>query len=66
MLSALRSVVSVSLVLSLGYLALVTAVTLVAAIRAGGRREDEPEEREALSASRLTIPVSVVIRAGQN
>ena len=39
-------------------------MSVVAALRAGGRREDEPDSYDALAASRLTMPVSVVVPVG--
>ena len=53
-----------SLMLALGYLSALSVFTVVAAIHAGGRHEDAPESAEALAASRLTIPVSVIVPAG--
>ena len=53
-----------SLVLALGYLTALCILTVVTAVRAGGRREDAPESAAALAASRLTIPVSIIVPAG--
>ena len=39
-------------------------MSVVAALRAGGRREDAPDSYDALAASRLTMPVSVVVPVG--
>lgn len=53
-----------SLTVALGYLVALCLFTVVSAVRAGGRREDAPESAAALAASRLTIPVSVIVPAG--
>lgn len=53
-----------SIVLSLGYLAVAAALSIVAALRAGGRREESPDGHDAVAASRLTVPVSIIVPAG--
>ena len=52
------------LVLALGYLTALCIFTVVTAVGAGGRREEAPESAAALAASRLTIPVSIIVPAG--
>ncbi|MFN7982059.1 MAG: hypothetical protein U0Q11_09395 [Vicinamibacterales bacterium] len=54
----------VSVVLSLGYLAALTMSVVLASLRAGGRLEEAPDSVTALATSRLTIPVSVIVPAG--
>lgn len=53
-----------SLAIALGYLSALTLTAVFAAVRAGGRREETPESVSALAASRLTIPVSIIVSAG--
>ncbi|MBS1819441.1 MAG: hypothetical protein JSU08_16030 [Acidobacteria bacterium] len=53
-----------AVLLALAYLGVIGSATLLAALRAGGRRDEPGEERDAVTASRLTMPVSVVIAAG--
>ncbi len=65
-MSSVQMIVTASVLLSLGYLATVTVMSVVAALRTGGRREDVPDSYEALSASRLTMPVSVVVPVGSS
>lgn len=55
-----------SLLLALAYLAGIAATTLFAAVRAGGRRDEPVDEWDAAAASRLTMPVSVVVAAGDD
>ena len=55
---SLQSVLTGSLLAALGYLALVCAAATVAALRAGGRREDVPDSDETLAASHLTMRTS--------
>lgn len=62
----LQQIVTVSVVVALVYLAGVSLITIVAALRAGGRRENPPESDAALAASRLTMPVSVIVPAGSS
>src|SRR6266550_420278 len=52
---------TLSIEVALAYLALVATVAIVAALRAGGRREEAAESDEAVSASRFTIPVSIIV-----
>ena len=52
------------MVLSLGYLAALTMSVVLASLRAGGRLEEAPDSVTALATSRLTIPVSVIVPAG--
>lgn len=49
---------------SLGYLAVHTGRTLLGALALGGRREAERDGEVALAASRLSVPVSIVVPAG--
>jgi len=63
-MSSLQLLVTASVVFSLMYLAMVSIMSVAAALHAGGRREDAPESYDALAASRLTMPVSVVVPAG--
>ncbi|HEX7941094.1 MAG TPA: hypothetical protein VF488_04790, partial [Gemmatimonadaceae bacterium] len=63
-MSALQLFVTASVVLALGYLGVVSVMSVTAALRAGGRREDAPDSYDALAASRLTMPVSVVVPLG--
>ena len=60
-MSSLHLLFTLSVVLSLIYLTLVSATSVAAALRAGGRREETPDAHEALAASRLTMPVSIVV-----
>ena len=50
-----------SIALALAYLTMVAAIAIVAALRAGGRREETSEEHDALAVSRFTIPVSIIV-----
>jgi hypothetical protein len=50
-----------SIALALAYLTIVAALAIVAALRAGGRREEASEEHDALAVSRFTIPVSIIV-----
>jgi hypothetical protein len=50
-----------SIALALAYLTIVAAIAVVAALRAGGRREEASEEHDALAVSRFTIPVSIIV-----
>jgi cellulose synthase/poly-beta-1,6-N-acetylglucosamine synthase-like glycosyltransferase len=58
----LEALLRISVLLALAYLATVAAVAIVAALNAGGRRDDAGDEHEALAASRFTIPVSIIVR----
>ena len=50
-----------SIALALFYLFAVALTVVVAAVRLGGRREAPPADHDAMSASRFTIPVSLVV-----
>jgi len=63
-MSTLQLLVTGSVVLSFAYLAVVAGVTIIAALRAGGRREGDAAADAALAASRLTMPVSIVVPVG--
>ena len=63
-MSSLQAFVTITLVAALAYLAVVSLITVVAALRAGGRREDTPESEDTLAASRLTMPVSIIVPVG--
>ena len=60
-MSSLQLLVTASVVLSLAYLTVVSVMGVDAALRVGGRREEAADSHEALSSSRLTMPVSVVV-----
>lgn len=60
-MASVQTFMTVSVLIALGYLALVSLMSVAAALRAGGRREDQPDSHDALAASRLTMPVSVVV-----
>lgn len=60
-MSVVQIAVIASLVLALAYLGIVSTMSVLAALRTGGRREDGSDSYEALAASRLTMPVSVVV-----
>src|SRR6266540_3724813 len=55
-----------SIVVSLAYLAVVAATAIVAALRVGGWREDPIDNHDALSESRFTIPVSLIVPLGED
>jgi len=55
---------TVSVLASLGYLAVAGTIAIAGALRAGGRRQDAPEGEAVLAASRLTMPVSIVVPVG--
>ncbi|MFN7917547.1 MAG: hypothetical protein U0Q55_19525 [Vicinamibacterales bacterium] len=59
-----QALVTLSVLVALAYLAVVSISSVVAALRTGGRREDSSDSYEALAASRLTMPVSVVMPVG--
>ncbi len=63
-MSWLQSLITLSMLLALGHLALLALLTIVSAVKAGGRRDTDPEDQDALSMSRFTIPVSIVIPPG--
>src|SRR5207302_1213076 len=50
-----------SIVVAVAYLSIVATLAITAALRAGGRREESAEAHEALSVSRFTIPVSIIV-----
>lgn len=50
-----------SIGLALFYLFAATLTVVVQAVRLGGRREDPPADHDAMSASRFTIPVSLIV-----
>jgi hypothetical protein len=56
-----QTLVEYSVVLSLAYLATLAAITVVLALRVGGRREESADDYDTLSASRFTIPVSLIV-----
>ena len=60
-MTLLQTLLEYSVVLSLAYLALLAAVTVVLALRLGGRREEPADDYDTLSASRFTIPVSLIV-----
>ncbi len=49
---------------ALAYLAAVTGVAVVRAVRSGGRRDEAVGDHEALAGSRFTIPVSLIVPVG--
>jgi GT2 family glycosyltransferase len=57
----MQFLVTLSIVVALAYLAIVAATAVIAALHAGGRREDTGDGHEALSVSRFTIPVSIIV-----
>jgi GT2 family glycosyltransferase len=57
----MQFLVTLSVVAAVAYLAIVATTAIVAALRTGGRREDTGEGHEALSVSRFTIPVSIIV-----
>ena len=58
---SLAAVIAVTVTLALVYVAASSARLVVLALRTGGRRDDGMSDREALAASRFTIPVSLVV-----
>lgn len=56
--------VTASVVVVLAYLVLTAAAAIAAALRTGGRREENPDTDDAVVASHLTVPVSIVVPAG--
>jgi cellulose synthase/poly-beta-1,6-N-acetylglucosamine synthase-like glycosyltransferase len=56
-------VLTLSIEFAVAYLAIVATLAIVAALGAGGRRDDAGDDREALAASRFTIPVSIIVPA---
>ena len=57
----LESAVAWSIAIALAYLTATAGAAIVAALRAGGRREDPVDTSHARSISRFTIPVSIVV-----
>jgi len=53
-----------SIGLALVYLFAVAVAVVVMAVRRGGRREDPPADHDAMSESRFTIPVSLIVPVG--
>lgn len=60
-MSILETALAGSTVASLAYLAVQTGRSLYGAFTLGGRREDTPDGESALAASRLSVPVSIVV-----
>jgi hypothetical protein len=58
-----RATATLLTVTALAYLAVMAGVTLRAALRHGGRREETADDLETLAASRFTIPVSLILVA---
>jgi hypothetical protein len=50
-----------SIVVALGCVGAGAAIAVLMAVKAGGRREESLDAHDALSVSRFTIPVSVVV-----
>lgn len=59
------SLLSGSLLVAFAYLTAIAGVSVFKAIKAGGRRDDS-DDSEALSTSRFTIPVSIVVAVNGN
>lgn len=60
-MSILETVLAGTSMASLAYLAVHAGRPLYGALTLGGRREDTPESEWALAASRLSVPVSIVV-----
>jgi Glycosyl transferase family 2 len=60
-MATLPMLLTASMLLTVAYLAIAAAAAVVAALRAGGRRDDSSEDYDALSVSRFTIPVSIIV-----
>src|SRR6266851_235058 len=60
-MTMLQFILTLSVVIAVAYLAVVATAAIVVALRAGGRREDTGDGHEALSVSRFTIPVSIIV-----
>lgn len=60
-MAVLETLLVSSIVAALAYLVAMTIAVVVLALRLGGRREDPVDDRYALSASRFTIPVSLIV-----
>lgn len=65
-MASVQLLVGASVAIAIVYLAFVAGTAIVAALRAGGRREESPVSHEALAASRLTVPVSIIVPAGHD
>jgi hypothetical protein len=65
MASHLQLLISWSILAALLGLGALTAFAVVAAVRIGGRREESLDDHDALSASRFTIPVTVIVPLGK-
>lgn len=61
-----QGLLTASLFVTLAYLGCVSGIAVLSALRAGGRREDAPASDDTLAASRLTMPVSIVVPAGRS
>src|SRR5262249_46649125 len=62
----LQMLVLASMAASVGYLGACATALLVLAFRARGHHGDLTGDRQMLSASRFTIPVSIIVRAGES
>lgn len=60
---ALHTILAASIVISLVYLTAMAGAAIVGALRVGGRRSERAAGDDALSMSRFTIPVSVIVPA---
>jgi hypothetical protein len=60
-MTLVQSLTLYSIAASLVYLAALTIAVVILALRSGGRREDPAADRDALSASRFSIPVSLIV-----
>src|SRR4051812_41264013 len=60
-MAILQTLLTASLVLALTHLLGLGLLAIVAAVRVGGRRHAERDDHDALSISRFTIPVSVIV-----
>jgi hypothetical protein len=56
-----QTLLTASICIAVTYLSAIAIVAIVAAVRAGGRREDALAPSDAVSVSRFTIPVSVIV-----
>ena len=65
-MSTVHLFVTLSVFVALAYLALGSVLGVVAALRTGGRRHDASDAHDTLAASRLTMPVSIVVPAGHS
>jgi hypothetical protein len=61
-----QTLLAASLWLALAYVTVVSLAAIVAALRAGGRRDDAATSHDAVSVSRFTIPVSIVVPAADD